>query len=415
MNAEEAVLARRLAHMRWIATGLLFGMAGLFVATTLLMTAHPRLGVVAAFAEAGMIGALADWFAVTALFRRPLGLPIPHTAIVPSRKNDIGQALARFIRDHFLTKDAVLPRLSRADLAGRLGVWLTQGDNSRLVSRDLSIALDWLIGAVDSAELRQSLRDGLRGALQQASASAGLGVLLDVFTSGNYAESLVDQLVQVGRSQLSANEDRIRERIKDRSPWWLPKFVDEEIFDQLVGELQRILDEVDADPEHSARADFTQRLRDLKTALSEDPVIRERGQILRDEFLRHPAVKAFLDDLWQRSRGYLGDALSDPASALRVGLERELRNIGQRLQQDSEVNERLNRWLRELITYLVETYRQPLSEIVSETVENWDATATAERIELYIGRDLQFIRINGTLVGGLVGVLIYTTWGVIAS
>ncbi len=414
MNAEEAVLARRLAHMRWFATGLLFGMAGLFVATSLLISTHPWLGVVAAFAEAGMIGALADWFAVTALFRRPLGLPIPHTAIVPSRKNDIGQALAHFIRDHFLIKDAVLPRLSRADLAGRLGAWLTQGDNSRLVSRDLSIALEWLIGAVDSAELRQSLRDGLRGALQQASVSAGLGVILDVLTSGNHAESLVDQLVQVGRNQLRANEDRIRERIKDRSPWWLPKFVDEEIFDQLIGELQRILDEVGADPKHSARAEITQRLRDLKVALIEDPVIRERGQTLRDEFLRHPAVKAFLDDLWQRSRGSIGDALGDPGSALRVGLERELRSIGHRLQEDSEVSERLNGWLRELITYLVETYRQPLSEIISETVEKWDATATAERIELYIGRDLQFIRINGTLVGGLVGVLIYTTWGVFA-
>jgi len=414
MNAEEVVLARRLAHMRWFATGLLFGMAGLFVATSLLISTHPWLGVVAAFAEAGMIGALADWFAVTALFRRPLGLPIPHTAIVPSRKNDIGQALAHFIRDHFLIKDAVLPRLSRADLAGRLGAWLTQGDNSRLVSRDLSIALEWLIGAVDSAELRQSLRDGLRGALQQASVSAGLGVILDVLTSGNHAESLVDQLVQVGRNQLTANEDRIRERIKDRSPWWLPKFVDEEIFDQLIGELQRILDEVGADPKHSARAEITQRLRDLKVALIEDPVIRERGQTLRDEFLRHPAVKAFLDDLWQRSRGSIGDALGDPGSALRVGLERELRSIGHRLQEDSEVSERLNGWLRELITYLVETYRQPLSEIISETVEKWDATATAERIELYIGRDLQFIRINGTLVGGLVGVLIYTTWGVFA-
>ena len=414
MNAEEVVLARRLAHMRWFATGLLFGMAGLFVATSLLISTHPWLGVVAAFAEAGMIGALADWFAVTALFRRPLGLPIPHTAIVPSRKNDIGQALAHFIRDHFLIKDAVLPRLSRADLAGRLGAWLTQGDNSRLVSRDLSIALEWLIGAVDSAELRQSLRDGLRGALQQASVSAGLGVILDVLTSGNHAESLVDQLVQVGRNQLRANEDRIRERIKDRSPWWLPKFVDEEIFDQLIGELQRILDEVGADPKHSARAEITQRLRDLKVALIEDPVIRERGQTLRDEFLRHPAVKAFLDDLWQRSRGSIGDALGDPGSALRVGLERELRSIGHRLQEDSEVSERLNGWLRELITYLVETYRQPLSEIISETVEKWDATATAERIELYIGRDLQFIRINGTLVGGLVGVLIYTTWGVFA-
>jgi uncharacterized membrane-anchored protein YjiN (DUF445 family) len=131
--------------------------------------------------------------------------------------------------------------------------------------------------------------------------------------------------------------------------------------------------------------------------------------------LRHPAVKRFLDDLWQRIRGYLDDALSDPGSALRVGLERELRSIGQRLQEDSEVRDRLNRWLRELITYLVETYRQPLSEIVSDTVENWDATATAERIELYIGRDLQFIRINGTLVGGLVGVLIYTTWGAFAT
>ncbi len=411
MNTAEAVLARRLAHMRWFATALLFGMAGLFVATSLLMSTHPWLGVIAAFAEAGMIGALADWFAVTALFRRPLGLPIPHTAIVPSRKNEIGQALARFIRDHFLIKDAVLPRLSRADLAGRFGAWLTHEDNSRLVSRDISIALDWLLGAVDSAELRQSLRDSLRRALEQASVSAGLGVVLDVFTSGNHAQALVDQLVQVGRSQLQANQDRIRERIKDRSPWWLPKFVDEEVYEQLVGELQRILDEIGTDPKHPARADFNQRLRDLGTALSEDPEIAAKGQTLRDELLRHPAVKAYLDDLWERIRSYLSDALSDPDSPIRVGLERELRIIGQRLQEDTEVSERLNRWLRELITYLVETYRQPLSEIVSDTIEKWDATATAERIELYIGRDLQFIRINGTLVGGLVGVLIYTVWG----
>ncbi len=411
MNTAEAALARRLAHMRWVATGLLLGMAGLFVATSLLMSTHPWLGVLAAFAEAGMIGALADWFAVTALFRRPLGLPIPHTAIVPSRKNDIGRALARFIRDHFLIKDAVLPRLSRADLAGRLGVWLTHQDNARLVSRDVSIALDWLIGAVDSAELRQSLRDGLRRAFEQASVSAGLGVVLDVLTSGNHAQALVDQLVQIGRSQLQANEDGIRERIKDRSPWWLPKFVDEEVYEQLLGELRRILDEIGSDPEHSARADFNQRLRDLKSALSEDPVIAAKSRTLRDEFLAHPAVKTYLDDLWQRIRGYLSAALSDSGSPIRIGLERELRSIGQRLQDDSEVSGRLNRWLQELITYLVETYRQPLSEIVSDTIEKWDATATAERIELYIGRDLQFIRINGTLVGGLVGVLIYTVSG----
>ncbi|MCZ6498051.1 MAG: DUF445 domain-containing protein [Gammaproteobacteria bacterium] len=411
MNSAEAALARRLAHMRWIATGLLFGMAVLFVAMSLLMSTHPWLGVIAAFAEAGMIGALADWFAVTALFRRPLGLPIPHTAIVPTRKNEIGQALAHFIRDHFLIKDAVLPRLSRADLAGRLGVWLAHEDNAHLVSRDLSRALAWLIGAVDSAELRQSLRESLRRALERGSVSAGLGVVLDVLTSGDHTQALVDQLVQIGRDQLRANEGRIRERIKDRSPWWLPRFVDEEVYDQLVGELQRILDDIGDDPEHSARADLNQRLRDLKTALNEDSLIAAKGQTLRDEFLRHPAVKAYLDDLWQRIRGYLSNALNDSGSPISVGLARELRSIGQKLQNDPEVSERLNRWLRELITYLVETYRQSLSEIVSDTIEKWDATATAERIELYIGRDLQFIRINGTLVGGLVGVLIYTVSG----
>jgi uncharacterized membrane-anchored protein YjiN (DUF445 family) len=411
MTATEVALARRLRHMQWLATGLLFAMAVLFVVSSLLLRSHPWLGVVAAFAEAGMIGALADWFAVTALFRRPLGLPIPHTAIVPSRKNEIGQALARFIRDHFLVKEAVMPRLSRTDLAGRLGAWLARSDHAHLVSRDLGYALDWLLGAVDSAELRQSLRDSLHRALEQASVSAGLGVALEVFTSGNHAQPLIDQLVNVGREQLAANQDTIRERIKDRSPWWLPKFVDEEIYEQLIGELQRILDEIGDDPDHSARVDFVQRLRDLRISLKEDPVIAERGQILRDEFLQHPAVKAYLDDLWQRIRGYLSDALSDPGSPIRVGLERELRIVGQRLQEDTEVSDRLNSWLRELITYLVETYRQPLSEIVSDTIDDWDPTATAERIELYIGRDLQFIRINGTLVGGLVGVLIYVVWG----
>jgi uncharacterized membrane-anchored protein YjiN (DUF445 family) len=386
--------------MQWFATGLLVAVAVLFVVTSLLLPTYPSLGVVVAFSEAGMIGALADWFAVTALFRRPLGLPIPHTAIVPTRKKDIGEALARFIRDHFLTRDAVLPRLAEADLAGRM-------------SRDLGRALDWLLGAVDSAELRLSLRTSLQRALDQASVSAGFGVILEVFTTGDHAQALVDHLVDVGRSQLAANEEKIRARIKDRSPWWLPRFVDEEIYTQLIGELQRILDEIGDDPTHAAREDFNRRLAALRNALDNDPVTIERGQVLRDEFLNHPAVKAYFDDLWQMVRDNLSDALNDSESSIRLGLERELSMIGKRLQEDTEIAETLNGWLRDLVTYLVETYRQPLSEIVSDTIEGWDATATSDRIELYIGRDLQFIRINGTLVGGLVGVAIYLVWGFI--
>lgn len=411
MNGAEAALARRLAHMRWIATGLLVAMGVLFVATSLRLASYPWLGVVRAFAEAGMIGALADWFAVTALFRRPLGLPIPHTAIVPSRKNEIGRALARFIRDHFLVKDAVAARLEHVDLAGRVGEWLETEENSRQVGRDLSVVIEWLLSALDSAELRGSLRESLRSALDRVPVNSALGVAVDVFTSGDHAQALVNQLVQFGRDQLDVNKERIRARVADRSPWWLPGFVDEEIYDQLVGELERILDEIGDDPNHPARGQFNERIARLRETLTEDPVLIERGQVLKDEFLNHPAVRDYFHELWQRISDNLTEQLRDPDSSGRTGIERELQAIGRRLREEADINHRLNRWLRELILYLVENYRQPLSEFISDTVEQWDPTATSERIELYIGRDLQFIRINGTLVGGLVGVAIYLIWG----
>jgi len=411
MSVVEAALARRLAHMRWIATGLLVAMGVLFVAASLLLQDYPWLGLFRAFAEAGMIGALADWFAVTALFRRPLGLPIPHTAIVPSRKDEIGQALARFIRDHFLVRDAVAARLADVDLAGRIGLWLEADDNARGVSRDLSVALEWLVDALDSPELRASLRRGLHSALDQVPLSSALGVAVDVFTSGDHAQALVDQLVQFGRDQLDSNKERIRARIADRSPWWLPRFVDEEIYDQLIGEVTRILDEIRDDPSHPARADFEERLGRIRIALTEDPILEERGQALKDELLNHPAVGEYFRELWLRTSEYLRESLREPGSPIRSGMAGELRSIGARLRQDADVSQRLNHWLRELILYLVENYRQPLSEFISDTIEQWDPTATSQRIELYIGRDLQFIRINGTLVGGLVGVAIYLLWG----
>lgn len=411
MNGIEAALARRLAHMRWIATGLLVAMGILFVVTSLLLADYPWLGLIRAFAEAGMIGALADWFAVTALFRRPLGLPIPHTAIVPTRKDEIGRALARFIRDHFLVKDAVAARLANVDLAGRIGLWLETDDNARGVSRDLSAVLDWLVGAIDDAELPASLRASLRAALDQVPAGSALSVAVEVLASGDHARALVDQLVQFGRDQLDNNRDRIRERVAERSPWWLPRFVDEQIYDQLVSEIARILDEIANDPNHPARAEFSDRLERVRVSLAEDPVLLERGRALKDEFFDHPAVNDYFKELWKRIGEALRESLGDPESSIRTGIETELRSIGRRVREDDDVNERLNRWLRGLILYLVENYREPLSEFISDTIEQWDPTATSERIELYIGRDLQFIRINGTLVGGLVGVVIYLIWG----
>ena len=414
MNDSEAAMSRRLARMRWVATGLLLAMGALFVVTSLLLPRYPWLGLVQAFAEAGLIGALADWFAVTALFRHPLGLPIPHTAIVPTRKDEIGRMLADFIRDHFLVRETVAARLENVDLAARAGVWLADDDHARNLGRDISVGLVWLLNATDSAQLRNALREILGSALDRAPLSSAFQAALDVVSSGEHAQEAVDRLVRFGREQLERNKDHIRERIEERSPWWLPKFVDREVHDQLIGELQRILDEIGDDSNHPARARFNAWLAELRTAMGDDLEMKRRGRALKNEFLDHPAVRDYFHDVWEKVREFLVASLKDPQSLSRLAIDGELRGIGHGLRQDGDVNRQVNRWLRDLILYLVDNYREPLSAFVSETIEQWDPATTSDRIELYIGRDLQFIRINGTLVGGLVGVAIYLIWGLVA-
>ena len=404
----------RLRRMRVIATLLLVAMAVALLASNVLLERWPWLGALRAFSEAALIGGLADWFAVTALFRRPLGLPIPHTAIVPTRKNEIGRALARFIRDNFLVREAIERRLDRADLAERLGAWLAKDENAARVTRDSSAALDWLLRASDGEELRKALGASLRGALDAVPVGVGLAalleVLLDVLLSGEHSQALIDKLVALARAQLENQRVLIRVRIHERSPWWLPKFVDQQIFDELVGGLEQILEAIARDPRHPARTEIAAALRSLRDSLASDPALVARSRTLQSEVIDHPAIRAYAHDLWQRLDADLHAALQDPGSTLRLGVEREIRDIGTALASDPAVAATLNTWLEQLLLYLVENYRDPLSEIVSETIEQWDPDATSRRIELSIGTDLQYIRVNGTLVGGFVGQLLYLGW-----
>jgi uncharacterized membrane-anchored protein YjiN (DUF445 family) len=400
----------RLRRMRRLATLLLVAVGVALLAANALIERWPWLGAVRAFAEAALIGGLADWFAVTALFRRPLGLPIPHTAIVPTRKDDIGRALARFIRDNFLVREAIERRLARADLAARLGAWLAKDENAARVTRDLGAALDWLLRAGDGHSLRESFGTSLRGAFDAVPVSAGLAALLEVLLSGAHAQTLIDKLVALARTQLEGQRVLIRVRIHERSPWWLPKFVDQQIFDELVGGLEEILEAIARDPNHPARAEIAGALHSLRDSLAHDPALATRSRALQTEVIDHPAVRAYAHDLWQRLDADLHAALADPRSPLRLGVEREIRGIGTALASEPTVAAKLNAWLEQVLLYLVENYRDPLSEIVSETIERWDPAATSRRIELAIGTDLQFIRVNGTLVGGLVGLLLYVGW-----
>jgi uncharacterized membrane-anchored protein YjiN (DUF445 family) len=415
MSAAEAALELRLRRMQWLASGLVALMAVVFVATSLLRSRYPYVDVLWAFSEAALIGGLADWFAVTALFRRPLGLPIPHTAIVPNRKNEIGRALARFVAEHFLAREVIEQRLSGVDLAARLGAWMSDEQVAKRLGRDAATALDWLVRGVDTQDLRHAAKDGVREVLHRIPPSALAGVVVDVIASGNHAQALVNQLVRFGRDQLERNKDRIRARVQDRSPWWLPRFVDEKIYDQLVGELERILSDIGDDDTHPARRELNERLASLKHSLGRDPELIVRSAALRDELLEHPAMRELANDVLARAQEFVHAALVNADSAMRIGLERQLATIGHVLEGDATVRERVNRWLHETILYVVVNYRAPLSEIISDTVEQWDAELAARRIELHIGRDLQFIRINGTLVGGLVGVVLYVAWEALAA
>jgi uncharacterized membrane-anchored protein YjiN (DUF445 family) len=401
-------LAGRLRRTRAFATALLGAMAAVYVATTWFLVGSPYLEAVRAFAEAALVGGLADWFAVTALFRRPLGLPIPHTGVVPARKNQIGRALARFIRDHFLVREAVARRLDRTDLAARLGTWLEDSGNAARVSRDLGGALAWALTEDGrGGELRGALGSTLRAAFDDVPVNRAVATVLEVLTTGERADLIIDQLVDFGRTELANNRVMIRVRIHEQSPWWLPKFVDQEIFDKLVGGLEELLDAIAADPKHPARTEIKARLESLQQAMAADPKLAARSRALKEELVAHPAVRAYAFELWQRLRSELKLALADADSLLTKGLQREIGALGARLREDKALAAELDGWLKQVLLHVVDNYRDPLSEIVSETIESWDAQATSRRIELNIGTDLQFIRVNGTLVGGFVGLALY--------
>jgi uncharacterized membrane-anchored protein YjiN (DUF445 family) len=354
-----------------------------------------------------MIGALADWFAVTALFRHPMGLPIPHTAIIARRKDEIGDNLAGFVRDNFLVEDALQPRLRGIDFATRVGGWMRQTDNARRLAGDAGAFARWFLGVFDSTALRHFLRENLQLTMREIRITPLVGRSLDLLTTGDHHQELMDALTRVARRQLEQNKDKIREKIKTRSPWWLPKFVDQEIYDKLVGEFEELLDKVGADSENEARKNFNREIRKFLDTLKNDPQVIARGERLKEELLAHPDIQKYFFDIWNEISVYLSRESENPDSRIRRKIEAGIVQFGEALLTSPEMQVQVNDWISDIVIYVVGHYRGEISNVISDTVRRWDAEATSQRIEIQVGSDLQFIRINGTLVGGMVGLLIH--------
>lgn len=398
-----------LRRMRRVATAMLVAMAVLFIVSRSLEDRHPGWGFVQAFAEAAMVGGLADWFAVTALFRHPLGLPIPHTAIIPRNKDRIGDTLAQFLRDYFLTAHVVARRMYRVDLAGAAGRWLAdpgRGDG-RLRRGASRLAAD-MLESLDPDRLGGMVRGALANRLRTLNVAPMLGRALEAAIAENRHLPLIDSMVRWIARTLDSNEPMVRAMIQKRAGAVLRwTGLDETLATSVVNGLHKMLDEVAADPDHPLRAKANEGLASLAHDLQRSDEMQARVARIRDELLANPALADWWMGIWERIRAGLLATARDPDRAIAGPLGDALRQLGQRLQDDPALARTINRFARRTAVGAVADYGDAIVRLVSDTVRGWDTRTITGRLENAVGRDLQYIRINGTLVGGLVGLAIH--------
>jgi uncharacterized membrane-anchored protein YjiN (DUF445 family) len=401
----------RLVKMKRMATLMLVGVAALFAVTRWLESRYPWLGFVRAFAEAAMVGGIADWFAVTALFRHPLGIPIPHTAIVASRKDRIGTALGNFVQRNFLTRDVVAGKIAAMKLGDRAAQWLARPENSRRLARHAAHGLSGAAGVMRDEDVQEMVDRGIVSRLRKMQAAPLMARLFELMTTGGRHQALLDDALRLAARFLYENEAMIREQVKAESPWWVPGAVDSRVGDKIVSGVEKTLVAEAADPDHPLRQRYDEAVDRFVVSLRENPDTIARFEQIKLDVLAHPGVADFSREVWDDVRERLADyaeGLADDAEKAPDQLEQWLAGLGQKVLEDPVLSAKLNGWIVEIVSYAVEQAREEVAKLISATVAAWDADATSRKIELQIGRDLQFIRINGTIVGGLVGLILYS-------
>jgi uncharacterized membrane-anchored protein YjiN (DUF445 family) len=408
---QDLARGRRLRRMHRAASGLLALMVALYGLTLLWPEPPPWLGYVRAFAEAATIGACADWFAVTALFRRPFGLPIPHTGLIPHNKDRIGVALGGFIADNFLTADILQAKLRRLEL-GRWGaVWLQRPENAALVAgRLIELAPELL--ALSTPEARGRFVGALAADVAAAAPAAPLAAaVLRAVGRGDQRNAIVDAGLSLAARFLTRNQDLLRRQVASRTFRWLPKWIDERIAGSLLNALSKTIEEV-RDPEHPWRARIFDDLDGFITRLEADSELAARAERIKHQLLAHPALQDRFGALAGALESWLRPETDDEKRARLERLTIWLTDLGAWLGAREETVEIFNDWLRRAIESSVAPRRRDIGQAIASVVAAWDARSVAEKLELQIGADLQYIRINGTLVGGLVGLALFivSTW-----
>lgn len=399
-----------LARMQRLATGLLVVVTAVYGISAAFITLHPAVAFVAATAEAAMIGAIADWFAVSALFRRPLGLPIPHTAIIPRKKASIAAQFGDFVTRNFLSESVVASRLAAMDLSAILARWLQDKTNSERVASQLTAGIAGLVKVIDDDRVQALIEQRLGARIRETRLAPVLGDIMGYVLTGERRQDLLSAIVHSGVFLLEDHRWLIREKIIQQTPWWFHDAIDREIYERLMNTVYDTLMAIDADPDHPLRKTYEEMIDGFLKRLKDGEDLAEKEDALKEELLGEPALRDFTRSLWQDIKRSLM-AQGTGAEKLEPPVAEAVREFGRTIEADKAIADRIDEWAVNGACYLVRTYGHEVNGIITETINGWDAEATARRVELQMGPDLQFIRINGTVVGGLVGLLIHTvTW-----
>lgn len=389
--------------MRSLATGLLVVSAGLYVVARALERHQPAWGYVRAFAEAAMVGGLADWFAVTALFRRPLGLPLPHTAIIPNSQGRIADALGQFIVENFLDPELLRERMRGQDLSATVGSWLADPANAERLAAAVAHALPALLDALDDETVSAFLERQAQthGRATRAAPAAG-AIVLHLTDQGRH-QPLVDAFLQATRRALNENADPVHEILASRLPWVARIAMGQ----QIVRQLDTLLRDAEGDQNHPMRRAVTAALRKFAAILESSPQMQHQVEGIKDAVLEHSSAKRYLNDLWHAAKATLRGSVDSPDSPVQGGIAEAAIGLGEGLLADPEARKALNVRIEALVVDLAHHHGADVGQLVSDTVRSWDTRVLIDKLEQNVGPDLQYIRINGALIGGAVGVLIH--------
>src|SRR3954453_8365335 len=396
--------------MKVVATGLLVVMAAVFFIARAFEHQYPALNYVKSFAEAAMVGGLADWFAVTALFRHPLGLPIPHTAIIPRNKDRIGEALARFLQENFLIPSVVARRMRNIDVAGAVGHFLqtpSKEEQSRIRAGASRLIAD-IFESLDDERLGGIVKGAIATRLRGTEVAPLLGHALASAINDDRHVPMLEAAIRWSARALDANEQLIRDMVRKKANWALKLAgLDAKIADAIVDGLRKLTVEMSTDPAHPVRLKIEEALAQLANDLQIKPETRERVELIKEQLLDNQSVSLWLDTLWQKGREAIIKAARNPDAVLAGKLGEILRSMGGTLESAPRIRAAINQFARRATVGMAASYGDSIVKLVSETVRGWDARTVTARLEDAVGRDLQYIRINGTLVGGMVGLVLH--------